>query len=330
MYVLVTGTAGFIGSHLAEALLARGDRVVGVDEFTDFYDPAVKEDNLSALKGRQGFELIRGRLLDVDLPSLLREVDVVFHLAAQAGVTPSWGANFDAYLERNVASTQRLLEAAKASPGSRIVFASSSSVYGNVERYPTREQDQTRPHSPYGVTKLACEHLCRLYGDNWSVPTVVLRYFTVYGPRQRPDMAVHRLVEAALTGESFPLFTAGSTVRDLTFVSDVVDANLAVARRDTAPGTTVNIAGGSAVSLNDLIALVGEVTGRVIEVDRHPDRAGDVDRTGGDVSRAARLLDWGPKVPLRHGIEAQIAWHLNRRALSGEVPTLQFDADQTT
>jgi nucleoside-diphosphate-sugar epimerase len=192
------------------------------------------------------------------------------------------------------------------------VYASSSSVYGNAPRYPTTEDDLPRPHSPYGVTKLAAEHLCALYAANWSLPTVSLRYFTVFGPRQRPDMSVHRLCEAALTGEAFPRFGDGTQVRELTYVSDIVAGNLAAAAADVEPGTVVNLSGGAEIRLDDLVSLVGEVAGVEIAVDGRPAQAGDASRNAGAVDRAVALLGWEPTVPLRAGIAAQLDWHRQR------------------
>lgn len=308
MHVLVTGAAGFIGSHLVEALLARGDRVRAVDCFTDYYPPATKEDNLRAASGNPGFELHRVDLRSADLTGLLDGIDVVFHQAGQPGVRLSWAEGFATYESINIGATQRLLEASRNVGLERFVFASSSSVYGNAPRYPTTEADLPRPRSPYGVTKLAAEHLCGLYADNWGVPTISLRYFTVYGPRQRPDMAFNRLIRAALTTESFPLYGDGSAIRDFTHVSDVVAANLAASTADVTPGEVVNIAGGGAAVLGDVIALVGELAGSSVNIDPMADQAGDAHRTGGSIERAQRLLGWEPKVGLKEGLISEIAW----------------------
>src|SRR4051812_20094766 len=262
MRTLVTGAAGFIGSTLVDALLARGDSVRGVDCFTPYYGREAKQANVTGALGASGFELVEADLRVHAIGPLLDGVDVVFHQAAQPGVRLSWADGFGDYDGHNVLATQRLLEAAKAAEVQRVVYASSSSVYGNAAAYPTTEDDLPRPHSPYGVTKLAAEHLCNLYASNWKLPTVSLRYFTVYGPRQRPDMATHRLLAATLSGTPFPLYGDGSAVRDFTYVDDAVAANLAAAEHDCEPGTVVNIAGGSSISMTDLIALVGEVVGQ--------------------------------------------------------------------
>src|SRR4051794_21169049 len=237
MRALVTGVAGFIGSTLADALLARGDHVLGVDCFTPYYERDTKEANLSGARGCDRFELVEQDLRTCDIDGMLDGIDVVFHQAGQPGVRLSWSDGFADYTSLNVLATQRLLEAAKRVGGTKIVYASSSSVYGNAAAYPTTENDLPRPHSPYGVTKLAAEHLCNLYASNWKLPTVSLRYFTVYGPRQRPDMATHRLLAATLSGTPFPLYGDGSAVRDFTYVDDAVAANLAAAEHDCEPGT---------------------------------------------------------------------------------------------
>jgi nucleoside-diphosphate-sugar epimerase len=310
--VLVTGVAGFVGSHLAEALVARGDTVIGVDGFTDYYDPAIKHDNLATLLAGPRFTLIEADLRIAHVETLLDGVDVVYHQAAQPGVRLSWSRGFADYVGHNVLATQRLLEAALAKGAPRVVYASSSSVYGNAPRYPTTEDDLPRPHSPYGVTKLAGEHLCALYGANWALPTVSLRYFTVFGPRQRPDMSIHRLCEAAVTGSAFPRYGDGTQVREFTYVGDIVAGNLAAATADVAPGTVVNLAGGAEVVLNDLVALVGDVAGVELAVDPRPAQPGDTTRNAGAIDRAKALLGWEPTVPLRAGLAAQLDWHRSR------------------
>jgi nucleoside-diphosphate-sugar epimerase len=314
MRALVTGVAGFIGSTLADALLTRGDHVLGVDCFTPYYERGSKEANLSAARRSDRFELSESDLRQCDIDALLDGVDVVFHQAAQAGVRLSWSDGFADYAGHNVLATQRLLEAAKRAGGTKVVYASSSSVYGNAAVYPTNEDDLPRPHSPYGVTKLAAEHLCNLYAANWDVPTISLRYFTVYGPRQRPDMAIHRLLDAALSGAPFPLYGDGSAVRDFTYVEDVVNANIAAADHDCTPGTVVNIAGGSSIAMTDLLVLAADVVGQSSPIEHQPNQPGDVARTGGTTERAEALLDWKPSTDLRAGLTMQAAWHRARRA----------------
>ena len=309
MRALVTGAAGFIGSTLADALLARGDRVLGVDCFTSYYERAAKEANLSDARRSPRFELAEGDLRSCDIDALLDGVDVVFHQAGQPGVRLSWSDGFADYAGHNLLATQRVLEAARRAGQTKVVYASSSSVYGNAASYPTSEDDLPRPHSPYGVTKLAAEHLCNLYAVNWELPTVSLRYFTVYGPRQRPDMAMYRLLEAAISGGSFPLYGDGSAVRDFTYVDDVVAANVAAADHDCEPGTVVNIAGGTSVTMSDLLVLAADVVGTAPTIDRQPDQPGDVARTGGTIDRARAVLGWKPGTDLRSGLTAQAAWH---------------------
>ncbi|HSJ92250.1 MAG TPA: NAD-dependent epimerase/dehydratase family protein [Ilumatobacter sp.] len=317
MRALVTGAAGFIGSTLAERLIARGDDVLGVDCFSDYYDPAAKWRNVQGALVSGSYRLLELDLRTAELDGLLADVDVVFHQAGQPGVRLSWNDGFSTYDTCNVLATQRLLEACCRTGVDRVVYASSSSVYGNAAHYPVTEESLPAPHSPYGVTKLAAEHLCGLYAANYGLSVVSLRYFTVYGPRQRPDMAIHRLVEAALDDRSFPLYGDGSQIRDFTFVDDVVEANLRAGRADVAPGTVVNVCAGGSTSMSDLIAAVGSAVGREVRVDRQVTQPGDVRRTGGDSSKASRLLSWEPAHGLEEGIRRQTEWH---RSLRGEAP----------
>ena len=313
MQALVTGAAGFIGSHLVDRLLAEGWVVRGVDSFADYYEPSVKRSNLANALTYDSFELITADLRAYEMAPLLDGVDAVFHQAGQPGVRLSWAEGFRTYNSLNVEVTQRLLEATRDSGVRRFVYASSSSVYGNAANYPTTEADATRPHSPYGVTKLAGELLCMAYAANFGVPAVALRYFTVYGPRQRPDMAIHRMIEAALRKEEFSVFGDGSHIRDFTFVGDVVAANLAAVAVDLAPGTIVNIAGGASTTVSALLGLVGEIMGEPVPVRRLPEQAGDVRQTGGSIELAQRLLAWSPRVDLSEGVALQAAWHRARR-----------------
>jgi UDP-glucuronate 4-epimerase len=311
---LVTGVAGFIGSQLAEALIARGERVVGIDCLTPYYDVETKRANLGALRRSDRFAFHELDLRTDALEPLLDGVDIVYHQAAQPGVRLSWSDGFPTYADCNVLGTQRLLEAVRATGAPRVVYASSSSVYGNAQRYPVREDDLPHPHSPYGVTKLAGEHLCALYARNHGLSTVSLRYFTVYGPHQRPDMAHHRLIEAALGGDPFPLYGDGSQMRDFTFVADVVRANVLAARTDAVPGTAVNICAGGSTSLRELIDAVGDAVGAPVPLHHQPEQPGDVRRTGGSNELAGRVLGWEPQTSLREGVAAQVAWHRSRRA----------------
>ena len=308
MNVLLTGCAGFIGSHTAEALVAAGHSVRGVDSFTDYYDPARKRANVAGLLGHPSFELVEADLATADVDALLDGVDAVAHLAGQPGVRASWDAGFAVYVERNVLVTQRLLEAARRAGTGRFVYASSSSIYGDAESFPTPEDVMPRPVSPYGVTKLAGEHLVSLYGTNFGLPTVSLRYFTVYGPRQRPDMATWRMVDAALHGTTFPLFGDGTAARSFTFVADVAAANLTALVADVVPGAVVNLSGSETVDVNELLRLVGQAAGTEVPVERRDAEPGDARRTGGDTTRALELLGWTAATPLADGVAAQVAW----------------------
>ena len=313
MHALVTGAAGFIGSTLAGALVEAGNEVRGVDCFTPYYDRAQKEANLTELRESPQFTFVDADLRSCDIGELLDGVDVVFHQAGQPGVRLSWADGFAEYESHNIGATQRLLEGVRHSSVQRVVYASSSSVYGNAPAFPTAEDHLPHPHSPYGVTKLAAEHLCNLYAANWGVSTVSLRYFTVYGPRQRPDMAMHRMIEATLTGGSFPLYGDGSAVRDFTFVGDAVAANVAAATADCPPGTVVNVSGGGSITMADLLELASELIGTPVPVERQPAKPGDVTRTGGALDRARDLLGWEPRIDVPTGLAAQVEWHRARR-----------------
>jgi len=282
---------------------------VAVDGFIPSYDEDLKRANLDVVAGFDGCEFVEADLMVADLADLLTGIDVVFHLAGHAGVRSSWADGFDSYVTNNIRVTQRLLEASRGRSLQRFVLASSSSVYGNSGLYPSSENDAPAPHSPYGVTKLAAEHLAVLYARNWAVPTVSLRYFTVYGPRQRPDMAMHRIIESCLGGDEFHVFGDGEQIRDFTFVGDVVEATVQAATVEVPPGTVVNVAGGSAVTLESVIAMVEQIVGRSLSITYDPDQPGDVRRTGGDTGAIRALLGWQPRVDLRSGLEAQVLWH---------------------
>jgi UDP-glucose 4-epimerase len=304
--VLVTGVAGFIGSHLAEALLVRGHEVVGIDCLTDYYDPALKQGNLSQLRSHPRFQFHRVDLNEADLEPALNGVDLVFHQAAQAGVRASWGSEFAIYTRQNIEATQRLLELLSGRPLKKFVYASSSSVYGETDELPMREEGATRPHSPYGVTKLAAEHLARLYHRNFAVPTVSLRYFTVYGPRQRPDMAFNRFIGALLEDREIVVYGDGSQTRDFTFIEDIVQANLAAAERGV-PGGVYNIGGGSRVVLRECLDLLTGLIGEG-KIRYEPRQHGDVTHTYADTSRARADLDFAPTTRLAEGLERQVEW----------------------
>lgn len=306
MRVLLTGVAGFIGSNLTDKLLRDGHKVIGVDCFTDYYAREFKERNIVHLRGQNDFSFIEADLLQMDLQLLVADVDVVIHLAAQAGVRNSWGTQFDVYLQNNIWTTQKLLEVCKGSRISKFIYASSSSVYGNVETYPVDEKAPTRPFSPYGVTKLAAEHLSSLYCENYNVPTVALRFFTVYGPRQRPDMAFHKFIRAAMKGEPITVYGDGKQTRDFTYVGDIVNA---IVRSFDAPtGNIYNIGGGNRVSVIEVIGLLREIMDRDIQVKYVPNQKGDVRDTSADISKAKKDLDYVPQVSLKEGLEAQIQW----------------------
>jgi nucleoside-diphosphate-sugar epimerase len=309
---LVTGAAGFIGSHLAERLLADGWQVTGLDCFTDYYARAVKEQNLAALRRHRRFVFAEANLLTADLHALVAGQDVVWHEAGQAGVRTSWGTSFDVYAQHNVLATQRLLEAVKHGGLHRFVYASSGSIYGDAPALPITESTLPQPVSPYGVTKLAGEHLCHLYGVSYGVPAVRLRYFTVYGPRQRPDMAFHRFIRAMLGGEPFPLYGDGEQTRDFTFVGDVVQATVAAV--EAPPGSVYNVAGGSRVTVNQVIETLEELVGAPAHVERLPAQAGDQRHTWADTSAARTGLGYRPRVRLREGLAAEVAWLRERLA----------------
>jgi UDP-glucose 4-epimerase len=307
MKALVTGGAGFIGSHLSERLLAQGATVTAIDCFTDYYPRPIKERNLSGLLRRPEFRFIEGALADLDLPALVGESTHVFHLAAQAGVRKSWGREFRTYTTLNVDATQALLEASVGRALERFVYASSSSVYGDDVVLPMHEESVLRPVSPYGVSKLAAEHLCHLYWVNHGVPTTALRYFTVYGPRQRPDMGFHRFFAAVLDGRPVIQFGDGLQTRDFTFVADAVTATVEAAVRG-APGGVYNIGGGSRVSLREVFALIGRVTGRPVIIDQQPPQKGDMRDTYADTARARADLGFKPSVTLEQGLREMFAW----------------------
>lgn len=309
MKALVTGAAGFIGSTLSRRLLDEGYDVLGIDSLTDYYDVALKQSNLAQLENER-FQFVHGDLNFIDPDAAIADVDVIFHQAGQPGVRRSWGDNFSHYLQSNISATQRLLEAAKRSERlTRFVYASSSSVYGDAERYPTLESDVPRPRSPYGVSKLAAEHLCVLYAHSFGVPAVALRYFTVFGPRQRPDMAFTRFIRAAIADEDIIVYGDGRQIRDFTYVDDIVNANLRAATSDTLVGGTVlNVAGGTNVSVNDVLDVLSRLLGRSVRVRRQSAVAGDIFRTGGSTDAIKAVLGWEPQTTLEEGLSRQLDW----------------------
>jgi len=316
--ILITGVAGFIGSHLAERLVHEGYHVVGIDCFTDYYPRRMKERNLENLQGHDRFTLTEADLLDLDLAAFLRGqlsmetsptavVDYVFHLAAQPGVRASWARNFEVYTRNNVLATQRLLEAAKEVPLKKFVYASSSSVYGDAETLPTPEDVARRPVSPYGVTKLAGEHLCWLYWRNHTVPVVCLRYFTVYGPRQRPDMAFHGFIRAMLEGREIMVYGDGEQTRDFTYVEDAVNGTVLAAFADIV-GEVFNIGGGSWVTVNQVIRMLEDILDRRARLRHVGAQPGDVRHTAADIRRAAAALPYRPRTTLGNGLQKQVEW----------------------
>ena len=307
MKALVTGAAGFIGSHLTASLLDKGATVVGVDCFTDYYPRAIKERNLEENKLREGFRFAETAIQDADLPALLDGVTHVFHLAAQAGVRKSWGKDFKVYTVNNIEATQMLLEACVKRKIERFVHASSSSVYGDRATLPMREDALPQPVSPYGVTKLAAEQLGYLYHVNFGVPAVAMRYFTVYGPRQRPDMAFNKFIRAALNDEPISLFGDGDQTRDFTFGADAVAGTIAAGERGV-PGTAYNIGGGARVSMNHVLQIIERVAGHPLKITREDVQKGDMRDTYADTSLAKKDLGFAPKVSLEEGIQAEYRW----------------------
>lgn len=316
MTALVTGVAGFIGSHLAESLLDDGVSVRGVDRFSDYYDPALKRDNLELLARRDGFELIEADLNAIATDELLEGVDVIYHLAGQPGVRVSWGSEFEIYTRDNVLSTQRLLEACRDRSLERFVLASSSSIYGDAESFPTSEDARPAPVSPYGLTKLTAEHLCRLYHRSFGIPTVALRYFTIFGPRQRPDMAFTRFIHAGLTGGTIEVFGDGLQERDFTYVADAVSATVAAGSRGE-PGGVYNVAGGNHATVAQVLEILGELLGESPAIRHEAPVVGDARKTGADTTRAREVLGYEPRTSLREGLANQVSEQRSALARSG-------------
>jgi predicted glycosyltransferase/nucleoside-diphosphate-sugar epimerase len=315
MRCLVSGVAGFVGSHLAERLVQLGHDVVGVDSFNPYYDPAIKRRNVTALRERPGFRLVEADLSETDLEPLVDGVEWVFHLAGQPGVRGSWGTQFAEYLHHNVHATQRLLEALRAHPPRRLIYASSSSIYGDAP-VPMMEEARPQPVSPYGVTKLAGEHLVDVYRKSYGLPSVVLRFFTVYGPRQRPDMAFHRFIRAIADGKPVHLYGDGRQTRDFTYVDDIVEACLRAAACASV-GEAINVGGGASVTVNEVLGLLGELIGQPVHIKRQVGPRGDAPHTWAATDRAESLLDWRPRVALPEGLRRQAEWQLGAAALGG-------------
>jgi UDP-glucose 4-epimerase len=308
MICMVTGAAGFIGSHLSEALVKQGNSVIGVDSFTDYYPKSKKVSNLEALAKMRRFKLVEADLSSANLSTLMKDVEYVYHLAGQPGVRASWGSSFSHYVKDNIVATQRLLEAAKGRPIRRFVCASSSSIYGDAERLPTNEDVVPRPVSPYGATKLLAENLCHVYLKNYSVPVVILRYFTVYGPRQRPDMAFNIFIRKISKGVEVAVYGDGEQRRDFTFVGDAVAGTVLASLANS--GSVYNVGGGKSTSLNEVIAMIGEIVGKKAKVSRKGEEAGDVRSTSADIRRIKKDLGYEPKTSLLEGLKKQVATQL--------------------
>ncbi len=307
MRVLVTGCAGFVGSSVCERLLASGVDVVGVDVFTDYYERWIKERNLAVNAAHPRFRFVEADINRIDVKELLGPGDAVVHEAAQAGVRASWGSSFEIYTANNILGTQRLLEGCRDLGLSRFVYAGSSSAYGDAPRYPTRETDIPKPVSPYGVSKLAGEHLCDLYRANFGVPTVVLRYFTVYGPRQRPDMAFHRWCRAALTGEALTVFGDGEQTRDFTFIDDAVTATVRAIDAPGAVGEIINVGGGHRITVRGVLEILARTHGAAPAIRLAERQKGDVLHTGADIAKARAILGFDPKVRVEDGLPREYA-----------------------
>lgn len=310
MKCLVTGAAGFIGSHLCQRLLDEGYPVLGVDSFSDFYPKWMKESNLQPLIKAKGFEFIADDLNRLELGKILESVDHVFHLAAQAGVRTSWGESFSVYTRDNIEATQKLLEAARKAPIRRFIFASSSSVYGTCPELPMSETSPLHPFSPYGVTKLAAEQLCFLYWKNHAVPALSLRFFTVYGPKQRPDMAFHRFLKAIAENKPISIFGDGKQTRDFTYVDDVVQA-IAASLDKGQVGETYNIGGGNRRQLAEVLPLLEDICQKKVDIRWEDNQKGDVPHTYAKIDKARRDLDFSPEVDLRDGLKEEWIWVQN-------------------
>jgi len=307
MKCIVTGAAGFIGSHISRRLLDDGFSVTGIDSYSDYYPRWIKEKNISSLFDRKDFQFISGDINSLNLTGILKQSDIIYHLAAQAGVRASWGRSFSIYTKDNIEATQRLLEAAKDLRIKKFIFASSSSVYGYSPELPMSETSLLFPYSPYGVTKLAAENLCFLYHKNYGVPTVSLRFFTVYGPGQRPDMAFHKFLKCVMEGKPLPIFGDGKQTRDFTYISDIIDANVACIDRGKA-GETYNIGGGNRKKLKDLIPILEDICKKKIPLQWEKKQKGDVPHTLASIRKAQEDLDYNPGTDIREGLAKEWTW----------------------
>lgn len=307
MNCLITGVAGFVGSHLAERLLGEGHEIIGIDSFVDNYPKPIKENNLKGIQAGSKFKFIEGSIVGLNIGDLIDRVDVVYHQAAVPGVRSSWGKNFDQYTVNNINATQILLEACKDKRIKKFIYASSSSVYGDAREFPVRESSPKSPISPYGVSKLAGENLASLYFKCYGVPTVSLRYFTVYGPRQRPDMAFHRFISSVLDGRPIEIFGNGEQTRDFTYVDDAVDANVR-ACLDGKEGGIYNIGGGTRVKLIESLKIIESISGKKANLKFIHVQRGDVMHTYADVSNAKRDLGYAPTVDINEGLRRHYDW----------------------
>ncbi|TCO71027.1 NAD-dependent epimerase/dehydratase family protein [Marinisporobacter balticus] len=307
---LVTGCAGFIGSHLCENLLDRGYQVIGIDCFTDYYDRNLKVKNLYACIGNDDFFFIENDLREVKLYDYLKDIDFIFHQAGQPGVRGSWGNEFDVYTKNNILATQYLLEHVKNHPIKKMVYASSSSIYGNIKELPMREGDLPKPFSPYGVSKLAAENLCNLYHENYGVPVISLRYFTVYGPRQRPEMAISLFIQKILKGETISIYGDGNQGRDFTYIDDIVCANILVAK-SSLEGETFNVGSGHPIKVIDLIGILENIIGKKANIKFIEKQKGDVRDTYADISEIQNRLDFKPTFSIEEGLRNQVEYMKN-------------------
>jgi nucleoside-diphosphate-sugar epimerase len=314
--VLLTGIAGFIGSHLSEKLLESGYKVVGLDCFTPYYSKEQKIRNLQKSLGDKNCTFVEGNVLDVDLKSLLMGVDVILHLAAQPGVRPSW-SDFEMYVRHNILATKKLLDAALDSGKKKFIFASSSSVYGDAESFPTTEEMTPRPVSPYGITKDTCEKLCRIYHKSYDIPVAVLRFFTVFGPRQRPDMAFHKFIESMLSGEQIVIYGDGNQIRDFTYVGDIVQGTVSTIETEF-DEVTLNLGSARPIRLIEVINSLQKIIGSQSKLVFSEFQKGDATKTLADISRAKAVIKYQPNSSFEDGLRAQVEWHRQKRGLVGE------------
>ena len=313
--IAVTGVAGFIGSNIAEKLLHDNFKVIGIDSFTDYYPKKIKENNLKICLKNENFFFVNDDLFYLDLIPIFKKCQYIFHMSAQPGVRSSWGSQFETYVKENVLVTQRILEAAKNVDSiEKIVMASSSSVYGEQKGKMNEENTFTKPISPYGVTKLAAENLCRIYGENYNLPITSLRYFTVYGPRQRPEMAFMQFIKAALTDREIAVYGDGSQTRDFTYIDDIVDASISCIESKLSQ-EILNIGGGFVVSINDILKLLTDISQTELKISYTPKQKGDVIHTEADISKAVRLIDYKPKTKIKDGLMQEFTYVKNNLGL---------------